>query len=143
MLYFLFRHSPFDENFRFFASSHIHLGFELGAALILFAVQTQTKQYGGLTWSLWLTSVSFLLGPFWFNPVTFEWGKCYEDYVIWDRWMSDNVVSSSGWDMLRIVPVIIYGLDSWVLELNFLNCIVTTTLTNKQVKSLDIKLSSA
>ena len=88
------RHSPFDENFRFFASSHIHLGFELGVALILFALYTKSKQYGGLTWSLWLTSVSFLLGPFWFNPVTFEWGKCYEDYVVWDRWMSETGVSS-------------------------------------------------
>ena len=87
------RHSPFDENFRFFASSHIHLGFELCVALILFALYTKSKQYGGLTWSLWLTSVSFLLGPFWFNPVTFEWGKCYEDYVIWDRWMSETGVS--------------------------------------------------
>lgn len=32
---FVIRHSPFDENFRFFATSHIYLGFELAVALVI------------------------------------------------------------------------------------------------------------
>ena len=37
---FVIRHSPFDENYRFFATSHIYLGFEITVALILFALYT-------------------------------------------------------------------------------------------------------
>ena len=87
---FVIKHTTFDDNYRFFASSHIYLGFELMVALILFAVYTTSKQYGGLTWSLWLTTVSFLIGPFWFNPITFEWNKLKEDYAIWSNWMSET-----------------------------------------------------
>jgi len=87
---FVIRHSPFDENFRFFVSSHIYLGIELMVALILFFVYTTSKQYGGLTWSLWLTVASFLMGPFWFNPVTFEINKVKEDYILWMNWMTET-----------------------------------------------------
>ena len=31
-----------------------------------------------------------LAGPFWFNPVTFEWNKLQEDYSIWLRWMTET-----------------------------------------------------
>ena len=87
---FVIRHSPFDENYRFFASSHIYLGFEIMIALFLFSLYTTSTQYWGLTWSLWLTAVSFILGPFWFNPVTFEWNKLQEDYIQWMRWMMES-----------------------------------------------------
>lgn len=86
---FVIRHSPFDENFRFFAVSHIYLGFELMVALLLLAIYTGGKQYGGLTWSLWMTVISFLLGPFWFNPITFELAKVQEDYLQWIKWMTE------------------------------------------------------
>eukprot|EP00595_Chromulina_sp_UTEXLB2642_P001715 CAMPEP_0196767632 /NCGR_PEP_ID=MMETSP1095-20130614/41799_1 /TAXON_ID=96789 ORGANISM="Chromulina nebulosa, Strain UTEXLB2642" /NCGR_SAMPLE_ID=MMETSP1095 /ASSEMBLY_ACC=CAM_ASM_000446 /LENGTH=1772 /DNA_ID=CAMNT_0042136127 /DNA_START=2165 /DNA_END=7482 /DNA_ORIENTATION=- len=87
---FVIRHSPFDENYRFFATSHIYLGFELMMALILLAIYTESSQYGGLTWSLWMATVAFLLGPFWFNPVTFEWNKLSEDYTRWIQWMTET-----------------------------------------------------
>ena len=87
---FVIRHSPFDENFRFFASSHIYLGYEIMVALILFSLYTTSTQYWGISWSLWLTAVSFILGPFWFNPVTFEWNKLTEDYTQWIRWMMES-----------------------------------------------------
>lgn len=42
-------HSPFDENYRFFANSHFYLGFEIAVALVLFAIYstsgTQTHTY--------------------------------------------------------------------------------------------------
>jgi hypothetical protein len=87
---FVIRHSPFDENYRFFATSHIYLGFELAVDLILLAIYTKSKQYFGLTWSLWTASIAFLLGPFWFNPVTFEWDKLSQDYWLWIRWMTET-----------------------------------------------------
>lgn len=84
---FVTRHSPFKENYRYFATSHIYLGFELVVALLLFACFTKSKQYFGLTWSLWLGTIAFILGPFWFNPASFDWPRISEDYVGWKNWM--------------------------------------------------------
>ena len=96
---FVTRHSSFDENWRFFASSHIYLGFDLLVALILLGLYTTSTQYAGLTWSVWLAAVSFVIGPFWFNPITFEWEKVKEDYVKWQRWMEEKGGSSEqSWD---------------------------------------------
>ncbi|GMH49304.1 hypothetical protein TrRE_jg1805, partial [Triparma retinervis] len=85
---FVTQHSPFCENFRFFASSHLYLGVELSAALVLMGVYTDAGQYFGRTWSLWLACVSFLAAPFWFNPLTFEWAVVRKDYDEWMGWMS-------------------------------------------------------
>lgn len=85
---FVTRHSPYDENFRFFASSHFYLGFELVVALIIMGAYTQAKQYAGRTWSLWLASVSFILAPFWFNPASLEWHKVVDDYKKFIVWMT-------------------------------------------------------
>lgn len=87
---FVTQHAPFDDTLRFFASSHIYLGFELAAALIIFGLYTKSKQYAGLTWSLWLASISFMFGPFWFNPLSFEWTRLSEDYYAWMRWMAER-----------------------------------------------------
>eukprot|EP00522_Entomoneis_paludosa_P015389 CAMPEP_0172442256 /NCGR_PEP_ID=MMETSP1065-20121228/2711_1 /TAXON_ID=265537 /ORGANISM="Amphiprora paludosa, Strain CCMP125" /LENGTH=2141 /DNA_ID=CAMNT_0013192053 /DNA_START=185 /DNA_END=6610 /DNA_ORIENTATION=+ len=84
---FVTQHTPFDEQFRFFASSHLYLGVELAAGLVLMAVYTDAGQYFGRTWSLWLASCSFLCSPFWFNPLTFEWRVVLEDYKIWLKWI--------------------------------------------------------
>jgi callose synthase len=84
---FVTQHSPFDEQYRFFASSHLYLGVELAAGLVLMGVYTEAGQYFGRTWSLWLASASFLASPFWFNPLTFDWNVVVSDYVIWLRWM--------------------------------------------------------
>jgi callose synthase len=97
---FVTRHSPFDENYRFFASSHLYTGFDLMMALILYGLYTTSTQYAGLTWSLWMTTAAFLFGPFWFNPITFEWGKIIEDYTIWINWMSEIGGSADqSWDI--------------------------------------------
>ena len=87
---FVTRHCPFDENYRFFASSHIYLGVELMVALILFKSYSVTHQYLGLTWSLWLVVFAFVFGPFWFNPLSFETSKVHEDYDKWCSWMAEK-----------------------------------------------------
>eukprot|EP00638_Chattonella_subsalsa_P004550 CAMPEP_0117750646 /NCGR_PEP_ID=MMETSP0947-20121206/10498_1 /TAXON_ID=44440 /ORGANISM="Chattonella subsalsa, Strain CCMP2191" /LENGTH=2124 /DNA_ID=CAMNT_0005568865 /DNA_START=100 /DNA_END=6474 /DNA_ORIENTATION=+ len=87
---FITRHSPYDENFRFFASSHLYLGFELMCALIIMGLYTHAHQYWGRTWSLWLAVFSFLLAPFWFNPASLEWHKVEDDYKKFIVWMTGS-----------------------------------------------------
>ncbi|KAL3922878.1 MAG: hypothetical protein SGILL_001970 [Bacillariaceae sp.] len=84
---FVTQHTPMDEQFRFFAASHLYLGVELAAGLIIMGVYSDAGQYFGRTWSLWLASISFLASPFWFNPLTFEWNTVTADYVLWVRWI--------------------------------------------------------
>jgi callose synthase len=84
---FVTQHTPFDEQYRFFASSHLYLGVELAVGLILIGIYTDAGQYPGRTWSLWLASLSFLASPFWFNPLTFDWNVVMSDYELWLRWL--------------------------------------------------------
>ena len=85
---FVTQHTPMDEQFRFFASSHLYLGVELAAGLIIMGIFSDAGQYLGRTWSLWLASLSFLASPFWFNPLTFEWNVVVNDYKAFLGWMS-------------------------------------------------------
>lgn len=84
---FVTQHTPMDELYRFFASSHLYLGVELGAGLIIMGIYSTAKQYFGRTWSLWLASLSFIASPFWFNPLTFDWSMVSSDYVKFISWM--------------------------------------------------------
>jgi callose synthase len=97
---FVTQHTAMDEQFRFFASSHLYVGVELAAGLILMGVYSDAGQYAGRTWSLWLASASFLCSPFWFNPLTLDWNVVTADYVIWLKWIrgSSGGVSKS-WSM--------------------------------------------
>jgi callose synthase len=92
---FVTQHTPFDEQYRFFASSHLYLGVELGAGLVLMGLFTDAGQYFGRTWSLWLASVSFLASPFWFNPLSFDWNVVVSDYDKFLRWMQCNTGGAS------------------------------------------------
>ena len=97
---FVTQHTPMDEQYRFFASSHLYLGVELAAGLILMGAYTDAGQYFGRTWSLWLASISFLASPFWFNPLTFDWNTVCNDYDLWIRWMrGTSGGSSKSWSM--------------------------------------------
>lgn len=70
-------------------------------ALIVTAAMTTSKQYLGITWSLWLACLSFLFAPFWFNPLSFHWGKVVQDYKIWMRWMmGTGGNSSNSWEVI-------------------------------------------
>lgn len=97
---FVTQHTPMDEQYRFFASSHLYLGVELAAGLILMGLYTDAGQYFGRTWSLWLASISFLASPFWFNPLTFDWNVVSNDYLLWLRWIQGTSGGSSkSWSM--------------------------------------------
>eukprot|EP00527_Entomoneis_sp_CCMP2396_P004586 CAMPEP_0198149796 /NCGR_PEP_ID=MMETSP1443-20131203/48174_1 /TAXON_ID=186043 /ORGANISM="Entomoneis sp., Strain CCMP2396" /LENGTH=674 /DNA_ID=CAMNT_0043814927 /DNA_START=126 /DNA_END=2150 /DNA_ORIENTATION=+ len=97
---FVTQHTPMDEQFRFFAASHLYLGVELAAGLVLMGIYTDAGQYFGRTWSLWLASCSFLCSPFWFNPLTFEWRVVLEDYNVWLKWiLGMSGGASKSWSM--------------------------------------------
>ncbi|TFJ83846.1 hypothetical protein NSK_004943 [Nannochloropsis salina CCMP1776] len=84
---FVTQHASFAETFRYFAASHLYLGLEMVAALVLFACYTDAGQYVGRTWSLWFAAVAFLYAPFWFNPMSFEWERVREDVETFVSWM--------------------------------------------------------
>ncbi|KAH8072100.1 1,3-beta-D-glucan synthase [Aureococcus anophagefferens] len=100
---FVTRHSTFDEQYRFFAASHLHLGVELSAALVLMGLHTEAGQYAGRTWSLWLAVGYFLLAPFWFNPLGFSWPHVADDFNRWSRWISYGTrgggTAADSWDV--------------------------------------------
>jgi callose synthase len=97
---FVTQHTQFDEQYRFFASSHLYLGIELASGLVLMGVYTSAGQYFGRTWSLWLASLSFLASPFWFNPLTLDWDVVVTDYGAWLRWMHGRSGGpSKSWSM--------------------------------------------
>lgn len=97
---FVTQHTALDEQYRFFAASHLYLGVELAAGLIMMGIFTQAGQYGGRTWSLWLASSSFIISPFWFNPLTLDWKVVVTDYELWVRWMrGTSGGSSKSWSM--------------------------------------------
>mmetsp|Transcript_6636 Transcript_6636/g.16316 ORF Transcript_6636/g.16316 Transcript_6636/m.16316 type:complete len:2130 (+) Transcript_6636:270-6659(+) len=97
---FVTQHTAMDEQYRFFAASHLYLGVELAAGLIVMGIFTEAKQYFGRSWSLWLASVSFLASPFWFNPLTFDWNTVVTDYGLWVRWMcGTSGGSTKSWSM--------------------------------------------
>jgi callose synthase len=89
-----------DEQYRFFAASHLYLGVELAAGLIIMGIYTDAGQYFGRTWSLWLASISFIASPFWFNPLTFDWNMVTSDYGVWVRWIrGTSGGASKSWSM--------------------------------------------
>ena len=97
---FVTQHTKMDELYRFFSSSHLYLGFEMAAGLILMGVFTEAKQYFGRTWSLWLASISFVASPFWFNPLSFEMSTVSSDYVTYLQWMGGSSGGASkSWAM--------------------------------------------
>ena len=97
---FVTQHTPFDEQYRIFASSHLYLGVELAAGLVLMGVYSHAGQYFGRTWSLWLASASFLCSPFWFNPLTFDWSVVVNDYDLWLKWIrGTSGGASKSWSM--------------------------------------------
>jgi callose synthase len=111
---FVTQHTPFDEQFRFFATSHLYLGVELAGGLILMAVYTDAGQYFGRTWSLWLASLSFLASPFWFNPLTFDWKTVTTDYDMWLRWMRGSTGGASkSWSMWWVEENSFYKKMPW------------------------------
>lgn len=95
---FVTRHAHFDENWRFFASSHIYLGVEILAALGVFAAHTATGQFWGHCWSMFVAAMAFVWTPYWFNPLAFNWVAVRNDYFQWLLWItSEGGTAAHSW----------------------------------------------
>ncbi|KAK3242326.1 hypothetical protein CYMTET_47979 [Cymbomonas tetramitiformis] len=73
---FALKHEPFVYLYKLYAHSHIYGGAHMIVLLIFFRLITHAPNYYvGATWTLWLVGVSWMVGPFWFNPRAFVWNN--------------------------------------------------------------------
>jgi len=86
---FVTRHEHFAEIYRFHAASHFYRSVEMMIALLLYImVIPPTYSYSLVTWAGWLIVGSWFFGPFWFNPLGFEWEKTVVDFDDFSAWMN-------------------------------------------------------
>ncbi|KAL0320347.1 UNVERIFIED_CONTAM: Callose synthase 12 [Sesamum radiatum] len=88
---FVVQHKSFAENYRLYARSHFVKAIELGLILTVYAayspVAKGTLVYIALTISSWFLVVSWILGPFIFNPSGFDWLKTVYDFDDFMNWI--------------------------------------------------------
>ncbi|GAV70420.1 Glucan_synthase domain-containing protein/FKS1_dom1 domain-containing protein [Cephalotus follicularis] len=88
---FVVQHKSFAENYRLYARSHFIKAIELGLILIVYAwyspVAKGTFVYIALTISSWFLVLSWLMGPFVFNPSGFDWLKTVYDFDDFMNWI--------------------------------------------------------
>lgn len=88
---FVVEHKSFAENYRLYARSHFIKGIELGVVLIVYASNTPLAIsnfiYIILNISSWFLVVSWIMGPFVFNPSGFDWLKTVYDFNEFVRWV--------------------------------------------------------
>lgn len=88
---FVVRHEKFAENYRFYARSHLIKGIELVVLLIIYESYTgiarNTIVYIMLTLSSWFLALTWIMGPFVFNPSGFDWLQTVYDYEDFQAWL--------------------------------------------------------
>ncbi|CAA3015961.1 callose synthase 12 [Olea europaea subsp. europaea] len=88
---FVVQHKSFAENYRLYARSHFVKAIELGLILTVYAsyspVATGTFVYIALTITSWFLVVSWILAPFIFNPLGFDWLKAVYDFDDFMNWI--------------------------------------------------------
>ncbi|KAL9998307.1 putative 1,3-beta-glucan synthase [Helianthus debilis subsp. tardiflorus] len=88
---FVVEHKSFAENYRLYARSHFVKGIELGVILIVYASNTPLAIsrfiYIILNLSSWFLVVSWIMGPFVFNPSGFDWLKTVYDFNDFVKWL--------------------------------------------------------
>ncbi|XP_026428210.1 callose synthase 5-like [Papaver somniferum] len=105
---FVVRHEKFAENYRMYSRSHFVKGLELVLLLVAYGVygsatsESHGHSYMFYTASIWFLVVSWLFGPFLFNPSGFEWQKIVEDWDDWSKWINTpggiGVPASKSWE---------------------------------------------
>ncbi|KAI3952785.1 hypothetical protein MKW92_018143 [Papaver armeniacum] len=103
---FVVRHEKFAENYRMYSRSHFVKGLELMVLLIAYriygAATPDSRSYALYTFSIWFLVISWLFGPFLFNPSGFEWQKIVEDWDDWSKWINSGggigVPASKSWE---------------------------------------------
>ncbi|KAI3844011.1 hypothetical protein MKW92_016962 [Papaver armeniacum] len=105
---FVVRHEKFAENYRMYSRSHFVKGLELVLLLVAYGIygSTTSESHGHsyifYTASIWFLVISWLFGPFLFNPSGFEWQKIAEDWKDWSKWINTpggiGVPASKSWE---------------------------------------------
>ncbi|KAM6584955.1 hypothetical protein CsatB_011957 [Cannabis sativa] len=84
-------HTSFTENYRLYSRSHFVKGFELLLLLIVYDLFRRSYEssmaYVLITYSVWFMSITWLFGPFLFNPSGFSWEKIVDDWKDWNKWI--------------------------------------------------------
>ncbi|PWA97855.1 glycosyl transferase, family 48, 1,3-beta-glucan synthase subunit FKS1-like, domain-1 [Artemisia annua] len=88
---FVVEHKSFAENYRLYARSHFVKAIELGVILTVYASNTPLAiasfMYIILNLSSWFLVVSWIMGPFVFNPSGFDWLKTVYDFNEFVSWI--------------------------------------------------------
>ncbi|XP_057966118.1 callose synthase 5 [Malania oleifera] len=103
---FVVKHEKFADNYRMYSRSHFVKGLELMILLVAYQIYGSTANdsttYILLTCSMWFLVVSWLFGPFLFNPSGFEWQKIVDDWDDWSKWISSRggigVPANKSWE---------------------------------------------
>lgn len=98
---FVVEHKKFAENYRLYARSHFIKAIELGVILTVYAAHSviakSTFVYIVMSFSSWFLVVSWIMGPFAFNPSGFDWLKTvydFDDFMNW-IWFRGGVFSKA------------------------------------------------
>ncbi|KAK1653393.1 hypothetical protein QYE76_071198 [Lolium multiflorum] len=87
-------HAKFAENYRLYSRSHFVKGIELMILLIIYELfgrsSHSTVAYIFVTFTMWFLVLTWLFGPFLFNPSGFEWAKILDDWSDWNKWISNS-----------------------------------------------------
>ncbi|KAI5082555.1 hypothetical protein GOP47_0002298 [Adiantum capillus-veneris] len=88
---FVVRHERFAENYRLYARSHFVKGVELIILLIIYeaygGTASSTAVYILLTFSSWFLALTWIIGPFLFNPTGFDWLQTVYDLEDFQSWL--------------------------------------------------------
>ncbi|XAR73155.1 1,3-beta-glucan synthase [Bertholletia excelsa] len=103
---FVVRHEKFAENYRMYSRSHFIKALEIMILLIVYRIygtaQSDATLYILISFSMWFLVVSWLFGPFLFNPSGFEWQKIVEDWEDWRKWIRSRggigVPANKSWE---------------------------------------------
>ncbi|KAL2466485.1 Callose synthase 12 [Abeliophyllum distichum] len=85
------QHKSFAECYRLYARSHFVKAIELGLIIAVYSLYSpvvgSSFVYMALTLASWFLVVSWILSPFIFNPLSFEWLKTVNDFHEFINWI--------------------------------------------------------
>ncbi|KAG0619713.1 hypothetical protein M758_4G159300 [Ceratodon purpureus] len=87
---FVVKHEKFAENYRLYSRSHFVKGIELLLLLLVYlayGVRSSSATYVLVNISSWFLAMTWIMGPFIFNPSGFDWLKTVEDFSDFMQWL--------------------------------------------------------
>jgi callose synthase len=97
---FVVKHERFAVIYRLYSRSHFVKAIELIALLIIYRVYGANRSsttYLFISLTSWFMSLTWIVGPFIFNPSGFDWLKTledFEDFITWLKYKGGFIVGS-------------------------------------------------